>query len=216
MLVFEYLERGTLAERLRHVGPLEVADALALTIAIAGALRSVHDAGLVHGDVKPSNIGFNGAGVPKLLDFGVASLISSSRAAADVSLTDDATHTASDDGFLSAMGSSLVGTPAYLPPEAFDNPRPAPGFDLWAVTLVLYEALTGRNPFQGPSPIGTVLLVRESDIPPVTKYRPDCPAPLALLLARGLQPRSEHRYSSASALETALSACADAVGIRCN
>src|SRR5262249_29235290 len=92
MLVFEYLERGTLAERLRNMGPLEVAEALALTINIAGALRSVHDAGLVHGDVKPSNIGFNGAGVPKLLDFGVASLISASRAAANVPLTDDATH----------------------------------------------------------------------------------------------------------------------------
>lgn len=216
MLVFEYLERGTLAERLRQVGPMEVADALALTMAIAGALRSVHDAGLVHGDVKPSNIGFNGDDVPKLLDFGVASLISASRAAASVSITDDATHTSSEDRLFSSIGSSLVGTPAYLPPEAFDNPRPAPGFDLWAIMLVLYEALTGRNPFQGQSPIGTVLLVRESDVPPVTEYRPDCPAPIALLLARALQSRSEHRYSSAFALETALSACADAVGIRCN
>ena len=73
MLVMEFLEGGTLSERLRR-GPLPLSDSLMLGIALANGLAVLHRTGILHRDIKPSNIGFSADGVPKLLDFGLAKL----------------------------------------------------------------------------------------------------------------------------------------------
>jgi len=214
MLVFEFLERGTLADRLKNKGALDVSEALFLALALVDALRVAHDIGLVHGDVKPSNIGFTGRGVPKLLDFGVARIVRASQSA-DAAPADDATTQTAplDAALMPNHPTGLAGTPGYLPPEAFDSAQSVPAFDLWALTLVLYEALTARNPLQGRSALETVLLVKEAAVPPVTLYRPDCPEPLAALLAQGLHRSPERRHRSAFELQDALSTCADSLGL---
>src|SRR3989442_1295016 len=74
LLIVEYLEAGTLADRLRR-GPLPVAEVTNLGMALADGLTRVHNAGLLHRDIKPSNIGFTADGVPKLFDFGVAKIV---------------------------------------------------------------------------------------------------------------------------------------------
>ena len=121
-LVVEFLPGGTLADRLRE-GPVPAPAAVAITAKLAAALAALHRAGYLHGDVKPSNIGFTGDVSPKLLDFGLARRMH------------DAT----------VMG----GTLRYLSPEVLSG-RPADeADDVWSLCVVLYEMVSGAHPFAG-------------------------------------------------------------------
>ena len=136
ILVLEYLAGGTLAFRLGR-GPLDVADAVELGVTMAEALHSLHRVGVLHCDIKPSNIGFTAKHVPKLLDFGLATAAStrqapmSSRPAAVVQMTTD-THTDTFAGhaFLETRGAGPAGTLMYMSPEAIDGAAPDVTFDL--------------------------------------------------------------------------------------
>jgi Protein kinase domain len=129
VLVVEYFPAGTLADRLDR-GPLPPGVAVAIGIHLARALEYMHAQGVLHRDLKPSNIGLTTSGTPKLLDFGLATLTRPS-------------------GPLDSRGrpGMFAGTPAYLPPEARHGASPAPAFDVWALSVVLLEAITGGNPF---------------------------------------------------------------------
>ncbi len=122
-LVVEYLAGGTLADRLRR-GPVAEREATSIAAALAAALAALHEAGCLHGDVKPSNIGFTESGFPKLLDFGLAR--------------------GADDG-----GAIAGGTLRYASPEVLSG-RPADeADDVWSLCVVLYEMATGEHPFAG-------------------------------------------------------------------
>src|SRR5262249_38971313 len=120
ILVCEYLHRGTLQQRLTR-GPLGVEDALTLTLTVLGALEYMHRQNVLHRDIKPSNIAFAVDGTPKLLDFGLAGLMESSEIVP-----------AAEGYTVPAMGTTLAGTIAYLPPAAFRGEPPSVLFDLWA------------------------------------------------------------------------------------
>ena len=126
LLVVEYLAGGTLAARLDQ-GPVPGEQAVNIAITVAEALAALHDAGYVHGDVKPSNIGFLSAdGAVKLLDFGLTRL--------------------ADDG-----DGLAGGTLPYLSPEVLLGASAGPADDVWALCVVLHEMLTGTRPFVGGS-----------------------------------------------------------------
>ena len=125
LLVVEYLAGGTLAARLDQ-GPVSVAEAVGVAVTVAEALAALHDAEYVHGDVKPSNVGFASDGAVKLLDFG---------------LTRPA-----DDG-----DGPVGGTLPYLSPEILRGGRAGAADDIWALCVVLHEMLTGTRPFAGGS-----------------------------------------------------------------
>jgi hypothetical protein len=131
-LTMEHVDGETLAERLRR-GPLPLAEANALAIALAEALVFVHSRGIIHRDIKPSNILLpsttTGTGAPaKLADFGIARLV--------------------DDSRVTATG-SVMGTAAYISPEQASGLPASTASDIYALGIVLIECLTGEHPFPG-------------------------------------------------------------------
>ena len=132
-LAMEYVPGGSLADRLRD-GPLTLASATAIGADVASALAAIHAIGLVHRDVTPANILLPPDGGARLGDFGIARRWDGS-GADDVTLTGD-----------------LVGTLRFVAPEVLGGEAARPAADIWALGAVLYEAVTGRPPFDASSP----------------------------------------------------------------
>jgi hypothetical protein len=135
VLVVEYFPAGTLAD-LVAVAPLTPVETTRLGIRLARALEYMHERGVVHCDLKPPNVGMTPGRLPVLLDFGLVSLSSPE---------------SSPDAATAGPGDGLHGgTRGYLPPEACRGRSATPAFDLWALAVVMLEALTGSRP--GPPP----------------------------------------------------------------
>lgn len=181
VLIVEYLPGGTLADRIA-TGPLSPAAAVTLGLAVARALASMHARGVLHRDLKPSNIAFTATGAPKLLDFGLATVI------------DEAAHP------------SLAGTAAYLPPEAFAGTPATAAFDLWALAVVILEAITGRSPiiaFDRATPFRRAAAVDASALYEPLRRLHD---PVCTFFERALAPEPRRRFRSATDLQSALEA----------
>ena len=207
MLIVEYLAGGTLRDRMRR-GPLPCEEAIELGIVLSGVLHRLHASGMLHRDVKPSNIGLTSDGQPKLMDFGLALLhrIGDLGRPADSpsNRASEAPDLSADPAVTTTGADGLVGTPLYLAPEALAGVAPRPSFDLWALTLVLYEAVAGRHPFVGGDRRAVLAAVERADVPDVRAYRPTCSAGLAALLGDALSRDITRRPASAAALGTAL------------
>lgn len=191
-LVQEFLAGGTLADRL-NARPLPVADAVRLVATLAQALDHLHVAGIVHCDVKPSNIGFTEQGVPKLLDFGLAKL---PKAIAGVLDTETRTH----ESLPVKFGDTVVygGTPAYMSPEALDAVAAArPALDLWALGVVLCECLTGRRPFGGATRDEIRANVNRGLQQPPSQFNSQCPPALDVLVLALLDAQPARRLATA-------------------
>ena len=206
MLIVEYLDEGTLRDWIRG-GPVPYAEAVDLGIVLADVLDRVHASGVLHRDVKPSNIGYTSDRRPKLLDFGLALLdrCGDSQPTAEP-LTGRATEALarSHPAATVTVGERLVGTPLYLAPEALAGIAPQPSFDLWGLALVLYEAIAGDHPFAADD-VGTVLAAAErAGVPDVREYRPTCPVGLAEFLRDALSPNIKRRPESAGAMRSGL------------
>ena len=207
MLIVEYLDGGTLRDCLRR-GPVSYGEAIELGIVLADVLDRVHASGVLHRDVKPSNIGYTGDRRPKLLDFGLALLerAGDSRAAA-APLSDRAAEAllrSPDPAATVTLGDRLVGTPLYLAPEALAGVTPQPSFDLWGLALVLYEAIAGRHPFAGDDVRTVLAAAKRAGVPDVRDYRPACPGDLAAFLRAALSPNVAQRPESAGAMRSEL------------
>lgn len=194
LLVVEYLEGGTLADRLR-AGPLSPSDVVALGTALADALDAAHRALILHRDIKPSNIGFGAAASPKLLDFGLAAFIDDMPTAFGDNVDAGPTQITDASFWATVCG---AGTPLYLSPEALTGHLPQPSFDLWSLAVVLAEALSGVHPFLGESWSDTrSRIIRGAS----TAASDRCAHPaLAALLNRCLDADPARRPSSAAEL----------------
>jgi hypothetical protein len=147
VLVLEHLSGGTLEARIARA-PLAPAEAFEIAHRMARVLERLHASGLLHRDVKPSNVGFTAEGEPKLLDFGLVQIL------ADV--VPPRPH--SVETLIEETG--LAGTPLYMSPEALDAGRPDPGFDLWGLAVVVFEAVTGVHPFERATAGETLAAIR--------------------------------------------------------
>jgi Tol biopolymer transport system component len=161
-LVMELVEGPTLAERLES-GPLPFNESLSVSLQIAQALEEAHEKGIVHRDLKPQNIKASIEGKVKVLDFGLAKAMdpigaasgagSASQLAASPTLTLGAT-----------VQGMILGTAAYMSPEQAKGFAVDKRADIWAFGVVLYEMLTGRQPFAGDSVAETLSLVLQRDV----------------------------------------------------
>jgi hypothetical protein len=178
-LVSELVSGATLAD-LQRAGALSDRDVVRIGIALADALEHAHERGVVHRDVKPQNVIVpdlpqSPAGVAKLTDFGIALLVG--------------------DEPLTRTG-DVVGTLAYMAPEQAEGRRVGPATDVYALGLVLYEALSGAHPVRGASPAATARRLG-AVLPSLGRARRDLPAPLVAAVDRALRPRPEERGAPA-------------------
>jgi len=182
-LVMALVEGPSLKERLAVTGPYPVAEAVGLVADIAAGLATAHRVGVVHRDVKPGNIVCGDDGVPRLVDFGIA------RA-----------------GDLTTMTSAdvVMGTAAYLSPEQARGEVPGPASDVYALGCVLFELLTGRQPFEAESAVAVAYQhVHDAPVAP-SELRPEVPVALDGIVLRCLAKPPADRYGDAGALEQAL------------
>ena len=175
-IVMEFLEGGSLSQRLGDAG-LELAEIERVGEALLDALACLHSEGIVHRDVKPSNVLFDGAGTPKLADFGT--LIPMSEA-----------------GDLTATNLT-VGTPAYMSPEQVRGEDPAPPSDLYSLGVTLYHLLAGKRPFEGGSEFDVARRQVTDEAAPIRGNRPDCPRWLAWFVHRLLEKDPKNRWEDA-------------------
>ena len=139
-LVLELVEGETLADRLVR-GPIAIREALPIAMQIAEALEAAHEKGIVHRDLKPANVKITPEGKVKVLDFGLAKPIECSAANSDFLY--------SPTLMSGSMPGVIMGTAAYMSPEQACGKKVDRAADIWAFGCVLYEMLTGKQPFTG-------------------------------------------------------------------
>lgn len=202
-LVMERLHGETLAALLRRVQVVSAQDAIDVALQLLSALHAAHSVGVVHRDVKPDNVflvGRNGCGpLVKLLDFGMCR-----RAAPEMK----------DDLTLTRAG-QVVGTPEYMSPEQVSGNRDFDArIDLYAVGVMLYEALSGQRAFSGKNAREVVVSVLVRALPPLRSVRPEVPLALDRIVARAMERDASFRYSSAAEFQRDLLAAKSAVAAR--
>ena len=167
---------GVDLDTLLRSGPLEPARAVHIIEQIASALHSAHRAGLVHRDVKPSNILLADNDFAYLIDFGIA------RAAGDTKLTSEG---------------STIGTWAYMAPERFNAGESAPSSDIYALACVLYQCLTGELPFPGSTLEQVAVSHMVMPPPRPSQERNTIPTAMDDVIATGLAKQTTDRYPTA-------------------
>lgn len=206
-IAMEYVEGTPLRDRLAG-GPLPLRDAIRLASEIAEALDFAHRRGVVHRDVKPSNVMVAADGHAKVLDFGVAKVLRDEAAPAAGPAREPATRT---DGTITASG-HLVGTMTYMAPEQLRG-RPADArSDVFAFGLLFHEMLAGAHPFRGPTPIETAEAILNAAPPALESIRPDVPPLVAHIVSRCLEKDPDLRYQSLKDVQIELALVADGSG----
>jgi serine/threonine protein kinase len=163
-LVLELVEGNTLGERLRAAAidgrdGLPVREALTIARQIADALDAAHERGIVHRDLKPANIKITADGTVKVLDFGLAKAVGHDDDDDERSDLSAPAQTAEQD----TRAGLILGTAAYMSPEQAQGCRVDKRTDIWAFGCVLYEMLTGRQPFAGETVSSTLTAILERD-----------------------------------------------------
>ncbi len=182
-VVMERLSGRTLRDELADgtMPPERVRD---VGLQVLRALAAAHELGIVHRDVKPGNILDAGVGTWKVADFGIAKWV-------------HAEETLTGTG-------ELLGSPSYLAPERIDGQQAGPASDLYAVGVLLYEALTGRKPFEGDDPFALAAAIRDGRYEPPTAIDAEADHQIVGVIERAMRRDPAERYESAEAMAAAL------------
>ena len=175
-IAMDYFENGSLRDKVRKEGPLPVPDVLRAGVKLAGALAAVHEAGVLHGDIKPQNILISRYGEPAVADFGVARVVDSSE--------------------ISATAQAF--TPLHAAPEVLTGQPHSASSDIYSLGSTLYHLLAGQPAFQSPTDSSIAPLmyrVLSAEPPPIT--RSDVPPAVFETIMRAMAKQPEARYGSA-------------------
>ncbi len=201
-IVMEYLHGENLGDRLKRAPQLPLDELIQYALGALAGLSAVHAVGIIHRDLKPANIFLaedaDGI-VPKVLDFGISRASSAiSRDQSEVSLTQ--TH-------------QVLGTPYYMSPEQVRSAKALDArSDIFSMGVILYEALAGRRPFEGPNAAAVIASIMVDAPPPLPSLRPDLPPQLVSVIDRALARDPDSRFPTARAMRDALAQAAVQTG----
>lgn len=191
-LTMEYVDGDTLGERLRQSGPLSSSEAIELSLQALDALATAHHQGLLHRDLKSSNIMLRAAAAEGsamnavIMDFGLAKPVFEPEAR------------------LTTNSRAFLGSADYASPEQLMGEALTPGTDIYSFGVVLFEALTGKLPFRGGGALETALLRVDHPAPDLATQRKGLPRQWAAVVARCLERRVNARFASARELRRAI------------
>lgn len=177
-LVMEYLDGEGLDRLIARRAPIPFLEKLSYLAQLCRALHHAHESGVVHRDVKPANVVVKKDGTVKVVDFGIARLVDTTRTQTGV----------------------ILGTIAYMSPQQLHGQRADERSDIWATGVLAYELLTGRKPFSGENH-GAIILDILTRIPePLPNLASDCPTDVQEVVARAMHKDDALRYQSMSAM----------------
>lgn len=176
-IVSAYIEGGTLQDLIEQ-GPMDVEEVGRLLQGVCSGLAYAHRQQVIHRDIKPSNI-LMSQNNPLLADFGMVKM-----AAAESNLT----------------GTAIVGTPAYMSPEQGQGLEVDGRSDIYALGCVLYEMLSGQQPYKAETPMQVILKHIQGPVPDIDDVRPDLPEAIQLVVRTALAKSADERYPTADAL----------------
>ena len=180
--VMRLMTGGSLSDRLKN-GPLSVPDAYRLLARLSPALDSAHSKGIIHRDLKPGNILFDEYGEPYISDFGIAKITESQS---------------------SMTGSGIVGTPAYMSPEQAQGGTVDNRSDIYGLGVILFEALSGQQPYSGDTPMSVVVKHITDPVPHILDVKPDLPLGVDKVIGKALAKDKDERFPTCQTLADAL------------
>lgn len=183
-LVMEYVPGGSLRKLLNQQPQLPLDRVLAIGVELADAMSRTHHLNIIHRDLKPENVLLSEDGSPRLMDFGVARLLQA--------------------GLHLTQTGALVGSPAYMSPEAVRGEVIDARSDIWSFGVLLFEMLTGQLPFQGEQLTPVLLSILNDPLPEISRLRPDAPQALIDLIRRMTEKERAARIPSMRQVAAAL------------
>jgi serine/threonine protein kinase len=173
--VMKYMNGGSLSERIKK-GIMTVAEAAKILDQIAPGLDEAHKKGFVHRDLKPSNILFDSSNIPYISDFGIAKI---------------------SQGSGTMTGSGIIGTPAYMAPEQATGDAVDGRADIYALGIILFEMLTGKQPYEADTPMAIAIKHVTDPVPRILTVNPNLPADMDLIIQKAMAKSRDERFNTA-------------------
>jgi len=183
--VMRYMNGGSLSERIK-AGVSSIEEAARILGAIAPGLDEAHSKGFVHRDIKPSNILFDRKDNPYISDFGIAKMLETQSG--------------------SVTGSAIIGTPAYMAPEQASGEAIDGRADIYALGIILFEMLTGKQPYEADTPMGVAVKHIIEPVPHILDVNPKLPAGMDTIIQNAMAKDRNKRFGTAMEMTSALKA----------
>ena len=184
----EFVEGKELSKLIAN-GAMNLGQILDISIQIASALETAHEAGIIHRDVKPENIMLRSDGIIKVLDFGLAKLVQTHNGSSVDNEADTREKVLTDPG-------RIMGTPNYMSPEQTRGKAIDARTDIWSFGVVLYEMITGQIPFPGESVSDVIAAIIHKEPNAISQITKNCPAEFEQIIEKSLKKDRGERYQT--------------------
>jgi len=193
-IVMQYVEGQTFDVRLKGK-PLDLSESLSIATQVADALAEAHAHGIIHRDIKPQNIMITPRGQAKVMDFGLAKVVAS------------AVESEAETMSVLTVPGVILGTIPYMSPEQVKGEQVDARTDIFSFGVVLYEAISGQQPFAGASAAATASAILTHEPAPLARFAPDIPAEVQRIVRKCLEKNRERRYQTIREVALDLDSC---------